>query len=109
MDSMNEVEKKIIKILEEHKDSKTVGYYTVIVRELSSLIQEERQGAVREIHRAVIDTIFRVNERQSKDDVGEFGYAYDKATNKALSELNKLLSFTETFLSLEDKDKEGHE
>lgn len=81
MDSMNEVEKKIEEILSNYvlgTEDEDVGETDRCVKELTSLIQEERQGAVKEFAKWV-----------------------------GMENSSGYIDSFEQWLSLEDKDKEG--
>lgn len=77
-----------------------------VLDELETYINKVREEDWLTIHRAIIDTIFSVNERCSKDDIGIEGYGYNKAINKTISKLNKLLDLSEQYLqSIKEQDK----
>lgn len=77
-----------------------------MLEELTTLIDKVREEDWTTIHRAIIDALFSVNKRYSKDDVGLEGYGYNKGINKAISKLNQLLDLSEQYLqSIKEESK----
>jgi len=72
---------------------------------ISHAIEEAQREVAIDIHREVISTIFEVNQLEhafSSDAAEEYGFS--KAVVKAVSRLNKLLDYVETYLTQQSLD-----
>ena len=85
------------------EDGRVIVYFTPdsateLIEQLTTLIDKVREEDWTTIHRAIIDALFSVNKRYTKDNVGLEGYGYNKGINKAISKLNQLLDLSEQYL-----------